>query len=303
MVPSGREDGVKSALASDDETPVFDLYREDHPGARGTAVLLHGWPGDHGDWRQVVHGLAGRVRTVTPDLRGFGRTRPVGAVSVEAFGVQGQADSVIGLIESLGGAPVVLGGYDIGSRIAVRVATMRPDLVRGLVLAPPLPGAGARVLSPTAQPNFWYQTFHQLDLSVDLLDGSPAAVRRYLAHFWDGWSAPDFSLPSEELDRLAALYARPGAFRASVSWYRAGAGTVATSPGEILPPLAERLATPSKILWPDCDPLFPSAWSDRLDGWFVQADLRHVEGAGHFLPREAPGAFVEAVLELMDSAC
>ena len=74
----------------------------------------------------------------------------------------------------LGLGQVVLAGYDIGSRIAQAVARDHPDLVRALVIAPPLPGIGDRILAPRAQREFWYQAFHNLGLSAELIDGRVA---------------------------------------------------------------------------------------------------------------------------------
>jgi pimeloyl-ACP methyl ester carboxylesterase len=54
---------------------------------------------------------------------------------------------------------------------------------------------------------------------------------------------------------------------------------------------------PPVVLWPEHDPLFPRSWSDRLDEFFSRARLRAVDGAGHFVPREAPAAFAAAILE------
>src|SRR6202012_3942095 len=109
------------------------------------------------------------------------------------------------------------------------------ELVRALVLAPPLPGVGIRVLSEDALREFWYQSFHRLDLAQRLIDGSPAAVRTYLEHFWEHWSGPGYSPDPEEVDRLAEAYGAPGAFVASIGWSRAGAGTVARSLAEQAP--------------------------------------------------------------------
>ena len=86
-------------------------------------------------------------------------------------------------------------GYDIGSRIAQAIARNRPDPVRALVIAPPLPGIGDRILSPRAQREFWYQAFHNLELSTQLVDGQPHAVRAYLRHFWSHWSGPGYERP------------------------------------------------------------------------------------------------------------
>jgi len=41
-------------------------------GAGPPVVLLHGWPGDHADFRAVTPLLVERADVVAPDLRGFG---------------------------------------------------------------------------------------------------------------------------------------------------------------------------------------------------------------------------------------
>ena len=239
-------------------------------------VLLHGWPGDPGDWR-AVRPLLGE-EPVVPEL--------LWHPDVSA---QTLADRVADLIDE----PAVVGGYDVGSRVAQSLARRAPDKVCALALAPPLPGAGDRVLTPEAQREFWYQAFHQLELAEQLVDGDRDAVRHYLKHFWTHWSGPDFELPDDELERLTDRYAQPGAFTASLGWYRAGSGTVATSLAETAP--EQRIAQPTHVLWPEHDPLFPRAWADRLDDFFADYTLTELPGAGHFSPLEAPGAWAEAI--------
>ena len=263
---------------------------------RGTAVLLlHGWPGDRTDYRAVVPRVSATAEAIVPDLRGFGESDRHPAEPASQYTAAAQARSVIGLIEELGLDRPVLAGYDIGSRIAQAVARERPDLVRALVVSPPLPGIGDRILSPQAQQEFWYQPFHQLGLATQLMDGRPDMVRAYLRHFWSHWSGPGFVLGTEHLEHLVAMYGRPGAFTASVAWYRAGAGSVATSVAERVPEPAGRLAVPTTVLWPPHDPLFPVQWSDRLDQFFVGARLVCLDGGGHFTPLERPHDFGAAV--------
>jgi pimeloyl-ACP methyl ester carboxylesterase len=274
----------------------FRLAYDDHAGGAAAAVLLHGWPGDRRDHRDVVARLAGRCRLVVPDLRGFGESEGASAAPTE-YAAEAQARSVLALVEELGIGPAILAGYDVGSRVAQAAARARPDLVRALVVSPPLPGAGDRVLSPDAQREFWYQAFHRLDLAGELLDGSRVAVRSYLAHFWSHWSGPAFEPDPAELDRLADAYARPGAFVASINWYRAGSGMVARSLAEQVPAPAERIPVPTTALWPEHDPLFPRAWSDRVGEHFTDIEVRPLDGAGHFVPLEAPDAFATAILE------
>jgi pimeloyl-ACP methyl ester carboxylesterase len=266
----------------------------DRRGSGPAVVLLHGWPGDRHDWRSVVTHLGDGFETVVPDLRGFGESdKPLGDPA--GYGAPGQAASVLGLIDELGLVAPVIAGYDVGSRTAQQLARSAPERIRALVVAPPLPGAGERVLTPDAQAEFWYQPFHRLELSERLIDGDPRTTRVYLEHFWSHWSGPGYTPDADQLNRLAETYAVPGAFTASIGWYRAGSGTVATSLAERPPPREQRIRVPTTVLWPQHDPLFPPAWGDRLDEFFAHVSRQDLDGAGHFSPLEAPDRFAAAI--------
>src|SRR6201994_1030541 len=171
--------GMRSEAAVDEFRLAYD-----RTGSGPAVLLLHGWPGDRTDYREVVPSVSQAADVIVPDLRGFGEPENHPADPAREYNAAAQARSIAGLIGELGLGQVVLAGYDIGSRIAQAVARDRPDLVRALVIAPPLPGIGDRVLTPDAQREFWYQAFHHLELSTQLVDGQPAAVRAYLRHFW-----------------------------------------------------------------------------------------------------------------------
>ncbi|MBS1693553.1 MAG: alpha/beta hydrolase [Actinobacteria bacterium] len=265
-------------------------------------VLLHGWPGNRHDYRRVVPLLGDGVDVVVPDLRGFGGSDKH-AVDVRHFySASAQAASIVGLINELGLSDVVVAGYDVGSRVAQGVARMHPDLVKALVLSPPLPGAGDRVLSPPAQQEFWYQAFHQLPLASRLIDGDPEAVREYLRHFWIHWSGPQFLMSEDDLDQLVSDYGLPGAFTASIGWYRAGAGMVAQSLTELPPDRAIKIHAPTDVLWPKHDPLFPLEWADRLGHYFGDVKLHIANGIGHFTPLECPDRFAALILDRVRSS-
>jgi pimeloyl-ACP methyl ester carboxylesterase len=267
----------------------------DRQGAGDPVVLLHGWPGDRTDFGALVPRLVRHAEVVVPDLRGFGASDKHPAPPADAYSAAAQARSVLGLLDELGLEPPVLVGYDIGSRIAQAVARAAPDRVRALVLSPPLPGAGDRVLTAVTQREFWYQPFHALELIEELVDGRPAAVRAYLRHFWSHWSGPAFEADDRRLDHLVNVYGPTGALAASVAWYRAGSGMVAMSLAEQAPEPQERIAVPTTVLWPEHDPLFPRAWSDRLEAFFSAVELEFLDGVGHFTPVEAPQSFVAAI--------
>jgi len=156
-----------------------------------------------------------------------------------------------------------------------------------------------RVLTPEAQQEFWYQAFHQLSLVEGILDGHEQAIREYIGHFWSHWSGPSFEPEDVDLDRLARVYAVPGAFSASVAWYRAGSGTVATSLRELTEDRGEPITVPTTVLWPECDPLFPPAWGDRLNEFFADVTVTRLAAVGHFVPREAPRQVTEAVMRVL----
>jgi pimeloyl-ACP methyl ester carboxylesterase len=276
--------------------PVDDVsIAYEREGEGPVVVFLHGWPGDRTDWREVRSRLRGDHELIVPDLRGFGESdRPQGDPA-ELYAAAAQARSVIALLDELEFTAAVLAGYDVGSRVAQRVARDAPGRVRALVVSPPLPGAGQRVLEPESQREFWYQSFHRLALPAELIDGRVDAVRAYLSHFWSHWSGPEFTLPDEDLDRLVGHYGAPGAFLSSIAWYRAGSGMVATSLAEEPPPVSDRLAVPTTALWPTHDPLFPPEWSDRLEEFFTDVTVQQLEGIGHFTPLEAPDRFAAAV--------
>lgn len=267
----------------------------DRTGSGAPVVLLHGWPGDRTDYQHVVSQLTDAYDLVVPDLRGFGESDKHPADPREHYSAAAQARSVVALIRELRLVRPVLAGYDIGSRIAQAIAARYPELLRALVVAPPLPGIGDRILELGVQREYWYQAFHQSELAERLLDGNPAAVREYLRHFWSHWSGPSFVLDDRQLEHLVSRYGAPGAFTASISWYRAGAGAVAVSVRETPPVREERIAVPTTVLWPDRDPLYPRAWSDRLGEFFSDVRLRFVDGVGHFAPREYPVEFAAAV--------
>jgi pimeloyl-ACP methyl ester carboxylesterase len=85
-----------------------------------------------------------------------------------------------------------------------------------------------------------------------------------------------------------------------IGWSRAGSGTVATSLAEVPPDPSERISVPTTVLWPDRDPLFPRAWSDRLDQFFSEATLRHLSGVADFVPLGAPEAFTAAIQQVLE---
>src|SRR2546422_10929468 len=86
-------------------------------------VLLHGYPFDHTMWERVIAHLDAGMKSIVPDLRGFGSNRASGEPSLDAM-----ADDVSA---SLPGQAVVA-GFSMGGYLAVAPAARQPHLVAGL---------------------------------------------------------------------------------------------------------------------------------------------------------------------------
>ena len=96
---------------------------------------MHGTLGDFRTWSAVLGPLSKNHRVISVSLRHFFPEHWDG-VGDDYLMVQHIAD-MIGFIEKLGDGPVDLMGHSRGGHIAFRVAQLRPDLLRRLVLAEP----------------------------------------------------------------------------------------------------------------------------------------------------------------------
>src|ERR1700753_3224369 len=91
-------------------------------GSGRPVVLLHGWPGDHTDYDQVVGTLGLGVDVLTVDLRGFGLSDKDDADPERFYSAHAQARAVAALLDELAISNAVFGGYDVGSCVAQSAA-------------------------------------------------------------------------------------------------------------------------------------------------------------------------------------
>jgi pimeloyl-ACP methyl ester carboxylesterase len=256
-------------------------------------VLLHGWPGHSFDYRRVLPRASRAARCIAPDFPGFGesdipRGDPMQAASEDSF-----AGDIVDLLDVVGVDEAIIVGHDIGSAVGPAVARRAPERVRGLVLLNPThPYIGSRRDAPAFQREAWYQHFHLLPLSRQLIDGDRARVAMYLAYFYEHWAGRD-RISADDFEAVVEAYARPGRFAASIRWYEARAAS--RTPREPAAPLE----IPTIALWGDRDPMRPLDHREGFERAFPRSESRTLAGVGHFVAAEAPDAVVQAINDLL----
>lgn len=287
-------------------TAELEIAYEESGRPEGAAVvLLHGFPDDPRTWDGVVPKLVAQgCRTIVPYLRGYGPTRFLRAETPRSGQQAALGHDLLGLIDALGLERPALIGYDWGGRAACIVAALWPERVRCLVS---IGGYNIQDIAnsgnpapPSQEHRLWYQWYFHTERGRAGLQANRSELCRLL---WELWS-PNWRFDDATYARTAASFENPDFVDVVIHSYR---HRYRAAPGDpALEAIEERLAARPKISVPAivlhgaCDGVDPAEGSARHAGFFAGAyDRRVVPVAGHFLPREAPDAIVEAALELL----
>jgi pimeloyl-ACP methyl ester carboxylesterase len=115
-----------------DGARVFVRKTPPTSAAAEPALYVHGLGGSSHNWTDLAGLLADRLDGHALDLPGFGRSEPARSYTPAAL-----AQTVIRYLEVTDRGPVHLFGNSLGGAVAVRLAGLRPDLVRTLTLVSP----------------------------------------------------------------------------------------------------------------------------------------------------------------------
>lgn len=260
---------------------VVDLH-----GDGPTILLLHGWPDTARLWDDVAVDLvAAGYRVAVPDLRGCGRSdKPVDVSSYQVHHLMGD---VVGLVNALGAEPVVLVGHDWGAALAWATATLRPDLVRGLVAVSVGHPASFRSAGLEQQLRSWYMLlFHFEGLGEKFLrQNDHEAVRRWLKH-------PRASDIVDELER-------DGQMEAHLRWYRAN---VPPDAFFIEAPELPVIEVPVLGVWSSDDLALTEAQMTNSARYCARGfTYVRLEGLGHWIPIEAPHELAREIVAFTSS--
>jgi len=226
------------------------------------ALLVHGAGASSAIWMMAMARIARAAHVVAIDLPGHGPS-PAPAGGAAALSLESYRDAVGTLAGALGLGPSVLVGHSMGALVALEAALAWPDKVRGLVLCAAAP---------------------RLPVSEELL----AVLREDGARF-PGWMA------EHGLSPRAKPAVRRGFAAAGVVTARA----VTLADFEVV--RAADLG--ARVQGLTC----PVLWLDGADDGIVGAaetqarpgEVRRLEGVGHMVPIEAPGAVAEGVAAMV----
>ena len=267
---------------------AIDIETIDMPATLGTheLVLLHGQPGSPADWVPVAGRLPARFRAVAADRPGYGSSR------LAAGGFAANARALLDDLDSRGVKRAVLVGHSYGGGVALSAASLAPERVEAVVLLASVgpgcvngwdtllaaPGAGELCALVAWRLTPWIARA-RLAL-IRRRRGRPLRPDEHVNwQVWGhtgGWNSPVWRT---FLAEQRALLRELGELEHAIRSVRA-------------PVLL--LADPSDIV-------VPLDTGRRLARALPDARLQLVEGAGHHLPRRAPGAVADAIVAFLAS--
>jgi pimeloyl-ACP methyl ester carboxylesterase len=277
-------------------------YVEMGPATGTPVILLHGWPYDIHSYEEAAPLLAEKgYRVIVPYLRGYGTTRFLSSSTIRNGQQSAVALDVVKLMDALKIDKAVLGGFDWGSRTVDIVAALWPERCKGIVA---VSGyivtnieAQKKPLPPAAELGWWYQFYFATDR------GRLGYTQYH--HDFDKliWkiASPKWNFDDATYERSAEAFENRDHVDIVIHNYRWRQGL---AKGERqYDTLEKKLATrppitvPSITIGSDFDGAFADgkSYSSQYIG---KHEHRLLEGIGHNVPQEAPGAFAQAIVDV-----
>ncbi|OUJ67768.1 alpha/beta fold hydrolase [Hymenobacter crusticola] len=284
------------------ETDVLHLaYERRGPANAPVVLLLHGFPDDVRTWDEVVEALlAAGYQTLAPSMRGCGGSTFLDPDTPRSGQAVAQAQDAIDLLDQLDIDRAVVVGHDWGARAGYLLAALWPMRVERLVA---LSGGYETGIQPGDQlpveqiHAYWYQWFFHSERGHEALHSNRQAFCKYIWHTW----SPTWSFAEATFARTAVSWDNPDWVAVVLHAYCVRWGAAPPDPRyealekQLTP--QPRIHVPTILLHGELDGASLVASSEGKDTYFTGPYERRVlPGVGHYVPREAPAAVVEAVL-------
>jgi pimeloyl-ACP methyl ester carboxylesterase len=262
-----------------------------HLAAAGPAdappvLALHGFPQHWWSWRDVIAALDGEFRVLCPDMRGFGWS---GWPTDGDFVKERVADDAVALLDALGIERERLVGHDWGGWSAIVAALNAPERVSSLLV---MSIGHMWVPTAVAARNLW-RLWYQLPLAAPLAGEAVIRDGRFVRQMFAAGRRDGREWTEQELETYLAPLREPQGARAGTLLYRhfLAHDLPAAARGAFR---GRRLAMPARMLFGRRDGLgvdFAAGFERHAD----EGAFEIVDGAGHFLPEEAPGLVAERI--------
>jgi pimeloyl-ACP methyl ester carboxylesterase len=281
-------------------------YVDAGPADGPAAVLLHGWPYDIHSYAETIPLLTAEgYRVVVPHLRGYGTTRFLSDETPRNGEQVAFALDTIALMDQLAIERAVVAGFDWGARTADIVAALWPERCHGLVsVSGYLIGsqaAGKLPLPPEAELQWWYQYYFATERGQI---GYEKYRREFARLIWQT-ASPKWKFDDATFERSAASFDNPDHVAIVIHNYRWRLGLAEGEAryAEQEARLAEgpAITVPTITLEGDANGAphpEPCTYAEKFSARYSHRTIDG--GVGHNLPQEAPEAFADAVLEVVD---
>ncbi len=246
-------------------------------------AMVHGAWWSHRSWEVVAPALAESVRLLTYDRRGHSASeRPEGPLLI-----RDDVSDLAGLIEQLELAPAWVAGVSGGASVCLRLASERPDLLRGVIVHEPAlfglladdPGAAVmldiirdriRAITEQIRSGDHAEAARQF---VETVGGTPGR--------WDQLSSDYQRIIIENAPAFLQAIQDQEALTFDLEW------------------LAD-FSKPLLLSHGDQSPRFYAEVVRRISGAVPQARILTFQGAAHVPQRTHPDAYVEAVTSFIE---
>jgi len=280
-------------------------YRDIGPSSGKPIFLMHGFPYDVHSYDVVSERLSEQgFRCIVPFLRGYGPTTFKSPEILRSGQQAALGSDLLSLMDALDVPEAFVGGYDWGGRAACIVAALWPERVYGLVSC----GVGYNIQDivnarnpapPTEEFRYWYQYYFHTERGRTGLSLNRHELCELI---WRLWS-PTWKFDEATFDQTAIAFDNHDFVEIVIHSYRHRFGGVSgdSTLDEIEAQLAGQpnITVPSIVLLGGDDGVDPpTTFDDDMPHFTGRYERRIVSGAGHNLPQEMPGAFVDAVVSL-----
>ena len=242
-------------------------------------ILVHGFAGSTYTWRRLIPLLADRYTVYALDLLGFGLSdKPADG----NYALDSQGRLVIGFLDALHIPHAAVAGHSMGGVVVGYAARDAPSKVDELILVSPgFYGKGA--------PRFLRYLFFPLDrIMARQFYEKSARAASLKGSFYNE------ALVTDELIDAYLLPAKTPHAADALARTMTSAGTVSHEG------LADKISTPSLLVWGDHDTRNLPEDAERLKKELKRSRLVKIKECGHYIQEEKPEELARAIKDFLE---